>query len=74
MNAQYQEGGKMGKILSLLIGAIVTVLGLILLIAWWYEFVFLLKGVIPVLLILLGIIAIFAGIAELKDRLKEEKK
>ena len=64
----------MGKILSLLIGAIVTVLGLILLIAWWYEFVFLLKGVIPVLLILLGIIAIFAGIAELKDRLKEEKK
>jgi CHASE2 domain-containing sensor protein len=64
----------MGKILSLLIGAIITVLGLILLIAWWYEFVFLLKGVIPILLILFGIIAIFAGIAELKDRLKEEKK
>ena len=37
----------MGKILSLLVGAIVAILGLILMIAWWYELLFVVRGVIP---------------------------
>jgi hypothetical protein len=60
----------MGKILSLLIGSIVTLAGLILLVAWWYEFLFVLRGVLPLLLIFGGVIAIIAGLAELKDALK----
>lgn len=60
----------MGKVLSLLIGAIVAVLGLILLIAWWYELLFVVRGVLPLLLIFGGIIAIAAGLSEFKDHLK----
>ncbi|MFH1878529.1 MAG: hypothetical protein ABH883_06960 [Candidatus Omnitrophota bacterium] len=62
----------MGKILSLLIGGIVTVVGLILLIAWWYEFLFLLRGILPGLLILGGILAAAAGFSELKDVVKDK--
>ncbi|MGB2599900.1 MAG: hypothetical protein WBB86_06535 [Candidatus Omnitrophota bacterium] len=61
----------MGKVLSLLIGAVVAILGLILLIAWWYEFLFLLRGCIPVMLIFGGVIAVIAGLSELKDVLKK---
>lgn len=60
----------MGKVLSLLIGTIVAIFGLILLLAWWYEFMFILRGIIPVILILGGILAVLAGISELKDVLK----
>lgn len=64
----------MGKVLSLLIGGIVTVLGLILLIAWWYELLFVIRGLLPLMLILGGIIAIAAGLSEFKDYLKVKKK
>ena len=62
----------MGKILSLLIGAIVVIVGLILFVAWWYEFLFVLRGVIPGMLILGGIVAVIAGLSELKDTLKNK--
>ncbi|MGB2601438.1 MAG: hypothetical protein WBD00_01720 [Candidatus Omnitrophota bacterium] len=60
----------MGKLLSLLVGAIVTVVGVILFISWWYELLFVLRGIIPIILIFGGIIAIAAGFSELKDVLK----
>lgn len=63
----------MGKTLSIVVGAIVTFVGLILLISWWYEFLFILKGAIPVILITGGLIALFAGLSELKDTLKSNK-
>lgn len=63
----------MGKILSLLIGGIVTLVGLILLIAWWFEFIFILKGIIPLMLIVGGVVAVLAGISEYKDVLKMKK-
>lgn len=62
----------MGKVLSLLIGAIVAIVGLILLIAWWYELLFVLRGTIPVMLVLGGVIAVIAGFSELKDVLKSK--
>ena len=62
----------MGKILGLLIGAIVTIAGLILLIAWWYEFLFILRGTIPILLILAGVVAVIAGFSEFKDSMKKK--
>jgi len=64
----------MGKTLSIVIGAIVAFVGLILLIAWWYEFLFLLRGTIPAILIFGGAIALIAGISELKDTLKSKKE
>ncbi len=64
----------MGKSLSLAIGAAVTVLGVILLIAWWYELLFVLRGVLPGMLILGGLIAVMAGYSELKDTMKAESK
>ena len=67
------EAVEMGKTLSIVIGGLVVFVGLVLLINWWYEFLFLLKGVVPALLILGGVIALFAGLAELKDTLKDKK-
>ena len=64
----------MGKTLSIVIGGIVAFVGLVFLIAWWYEFLFVLKGTIPAILILGGAIALIAGLGELKDTLKSKKK
>lgn len=63
----------MGKVLSIVIGTVVAVIGFILLIAWWYEFLFILRGIIPAILIFGGVIALIAGISELKDTLKSKK-
>jgi hypothetical protein len=60
----------MGKIMSVIIGTIVAFLGLILLIVWRYEFFIVLRGILPLLLIVGGTVAIFAGVSELKDVLK----
>jgi len=62
----------MGKVLSLLIGTAVTLLGLILMISWWYELLFVLRGTLPVLLVFTGVIAVIAGLSELKDALKNK--
>ncbi|MFH1665079.1 MAG: hypothetical protein ABIA77_02920 [Candidatus Omnitrophota bacterium] len=64
----------MGKIFSLLIGAVVTILGVILIVNWGYEFLFVLRGVVPCILILGGIIAVVAGYGELKDTRKGKAK
>ncbi|MCK4852213.1 MAG: hypothetical protein KAS86_03775 [Candidatus Omnitrophica bacterium] len=64
----------MGKVLSLLIGAVATVIGLILLVVWWYELLIVLRGVVPAILILGGVIAVVAGMSELKDVLKSKEK
>ena len=64
----------MAKFMGITLGAIVAFVGLVLLVAWWYEFFLVLKGVIPAILILGGLIALFAGISELKDTLKSKKQ
>ena len=67
----------MGKILSIIGGTAAIVLGLWGLANWWWSFVELLKGALPCFLILGGLIALLAGVSELKDELaskKEEKK
>ncbi len=63
----------MGKILSLSIGSIVTLVGLILIFVWWYEILFVLRAVVPLMLAFGGIIAVIAGLSELKDTLKSKK-
>ncbi len=63
----------MGKTLSIAMGALAAFVGLVLLIAWWYEFLFMLRAAVPVLLIAGGLIALFAGFSEFRDTLKSRK-
>jgi len=67
----------MSKYAGVLIGAIIAVLGLAGLIRWWFAFAIILKGMIPAMLIFGGVIAVIAGLSEIKDEAlskKEEKK
>ena len=64
----------MGKYLSVIIGAIVALLGLLGLINWWGDFILILKGSIPVMLIFGGIIAVIAGLSEIKDEAASKKE
>ena len=64
----------MGKILSLVIGAVVALIGLILMAMWRYEFLFLLRGIIPVVFIFGGVISVISGISEVKDASKAGEK
>lgn len=67
----------MGKYLSLLGGAVAIVAGLVLLSKWWIYFVRGLQATVPAVLILGGLVALFAAISEIKDSCgcrKEETK
>lgn len=65
----------MGKFIGIALGAIVAFTGLALLLGFWmWEFFIVLKGTIPVILILGGTLALFAGMSELKDTLKKKKE
>jgi hypothetical protein len=53
--------------MKILLGGIVAlVIGIVGLIGWWADFVLVLKGVIPILLVLGGALAIYLGIEEAK--------
>jgi hypothetical protein len=54
--------------MSLLGGIIALVLGIISLILWFGEFVDVLKGILPILFILGGLLAAYLGAEELKDK------
>lgn len=62
----------MGKFFGIIVGAVLAFVGILLLIAWWYEFLFIARGVVPVLLIGGGVLALFAGLSELKDTIKSK--
>jgi hypothetical protein len=51
--------GVIGGIIAILIG----IMGLV---SWWFQFVTLLKGTLPLLIILCGIVALIFGISEMK--------
>ncbi len=42
--------------------------------AWWAEVVTFLKGMLPVLAAFVGIIAVFIGIADIKDRIEAKRE
>lgn len=71
--------------MKILLGGIVAViLGVVGLIAWWADFLEVLKGFIPIVLVLGGVLAIYLGIEEIKtapasppkeeDKKEEDKK
>ena len=57
----------MGKLLGVILGCIFILLGIVLSLLWGYEFLFIVRGVLPAILILFGGIALVAGISEFKD-------
>ncbi len=64
----------MAKTLSIVVGAVVAIIGMILLLTWRADFVTVVKGTLPILFIFGGVIALIAGASELTDSLKERKK
>jgi hypothetical protein len=58
---------------TLIGGAIAAALGLIGLVIWWGQFLMVLAGIIPAILLLGGALAIYLGFDELKDTWKSDK-
>ncbi len=53
--------------MKILIGGIVAlIIGIVGLIAWWGDFLLILKGAIPIILVLGGALAIYLGIEDIK--------
>ncbi len=65
----------MSKYLSVIGGLIAIVLGVVGLVNWWEEYIvgFLKSGLVMILL-LGGLLAVMAGIGEIKDSLEEKKE
>jgi hypothetical protein len=53
---------------ALLGGLVALVLGLLGIIFWWVDFLHILKGSIPLMLLLGGALAAYLGFEELKDK------
>ncbi len=67
----------MGKIMSIIGGTVAIVLGVLLIFVWGEAFKLGLQFLVILILALGGLIAVIAGISEIKDSLaakKEEKK
>jgi len=58
---------------TLIGGAIAAALGLIGLVIWWGQFLMVLSGIIPAMLLLGGALAIYLGFDEIKDSWKPEE-
>ena len=58
---------------TLIGGAIAAALGLIGLVIWWGQFLMVLAGIIPAMLLLGGALAIYLGFDELKDTRKDDE-
>lgn len=58
---------------TLIGGAIAAALGLIGIVIWWSQFLMVLAGTIPVMLLLGGVLAIYLGFDELKDTWKKDE-
>jgi len=58
---------------TLIGGAIAALLGLIGIVAWFPQFLTVIAGTIPVMLLLGGALAIYLGVDELKDTWKEDE-
>ena len=61
--------------MTLLIGGgISVIIGLLGLIFWFADFIIMLKGGLPIILILGGILAVYIGLDEIQDKLREERQ
>ena len=58
----------MGKLMGVIGGVIAILIGIMGLVSWWSDFVALLRGTLPILLILCGAVALVFGISEMKGQ------
>jgi hypothetical protein len=59
----------------LLIGGIVSVtLGVIGFTQWWGPFLIIIKGGVPIILIMGGILAVYVGLDDMQARIREERQ
>jgi hypothetical protein len=58
---------------TLIGGAIAAALGLIGLVIWWGQFLMVLAGIVPAMLLLGGALAIYLGLDELRDTWKSDE-
>ncbi|MFQ6104244.1 MAG: hypothetical protein ACE5OP_08120 [Candidatus Glassbacteria bacterium] len=56
----------MGKLMGVIGGVIAILIGIMGLVSWWSDFITLLKGTLPLLLILCGAVALVFGISEMR--------
>ncbi len=52
---------------SIIFGLIALALGLWGVSAWWWSIVEILRGIVPIMLILLGLVALGAGVTRMRD-------
>ncbi len=64
----------MSNVIGIIAGVVVTILGIILLICWWPMFVSVFKGILPILLILIGAGVLIYYISEIKSKLEMGKE
>jgi hypothetical protein len=64
----------MMKYIGVAIGAALTILGLVALVGWWSDFVSIIKGFLPAIMIFAGVIALIAGISQMQDELTDKDK
>lgn len=63
------------KYFSVIGGLVAIVLGVVGLVSWWEEYIVgFLKSGLVVILLLGGLLAVIAGIGEIKDSLEENKE
>ncbi len=59
---------------ALMGGIVATILGIVLIVVWWGSFIAILKGGVPIILVLGGALAIYIGIDEIRDKLQQSKE
>lgn len=64
----------MSKYLGIIIGLVTVILGLNGLSAWRGDFLTVLRGSLPVILLLGGAIAVIAGISEIRDEISSKRE
>jgi uncharacterized protein (DUF3084 family) len=61
--------------MSLLTGGVIAaVIGLISLIFWWADFSAIIRGALPIFLLLGGALAIYVGFDEIQDKIRDERQ
>jgi threonine/homoserine/homoserine lactone efflux protein len=60
--------------LGVILGVVVIIVGLILLAVWWSMFVGVFKGILPILLIIIGAGVLIYFISEIKSKLEMGKE
>jgi hypothetical protein len=66
------RSGGLNYMKALIGGSLVSVLGIVLLVIWWEEFLMILSGILPVSLLIGGGISIYLGFDELKENWNKE--